>query len=171
MDSVLHKRESRTMSTGVQAAILCPGQVAVHDAMEGDGSGIPHFDPASTVVLFPSADAIAMDVVRRNAVTRVVVIESKWSGCGAILDLPQLAGCTRLRLGSGSSGSSSLRSSYWRYHTKGVPEEGLSTIEAIWHFCRQWHAPEAHSGTASACHCYDDLLWYFAFFHRVIEAS
>ena len=60
------------------------------------------------------------------------------------------------------------RTAYWRYHTKGVPEDGLCTVEAVYFLCRELHA-RAH--VKGDCHCYDDLLYYFAFMHRRVHAA
>eukprot|EP00897_Mesotaenium_endlicherianum_P010569 jgi/Mesen1/9540/ME000064S08884 len=154
---ILHRDERRSACTGVHAALLAPASVALYK----QGAPLPTFDPASTVLLFPSPQSVPIDEVDTEAVKSVVVVESKWKGSQAILNDPALSRLPHVRLRS-------TQTAFWRYTTRGITSDAVSTIEAIHATCRHLHA-HGHGGDPSSCHCYDDLLWYFAYFHRLIE--
>ena len=127
-----------------------------------DLASLPALDPATTVLLFPDDGALPADSVDPDRITDVIVIDSKWGQARGVMEQPALRGIPHVRLGS-------YRSSYWRYHTKGVPDDGLCTVEAVYFLCRELHARRHPPG--EQCHCMDDLLWYFAFQHRRVHAA
>ncbi|KAL4448244.1 hypothetical protein ABPG75_005463 [Micractinium tetrahymenae] len=93
---------------------------------------LPDFNLATTVVLFPEGPQT--DVVGQCApFERVVVLESNWKKAPGMLRHPALARLRRVQLPPG------LRSEYtWRRGDasfRGACEEGLSSIEAIYHCC------------------------------------
>lgn len=106
----------------------------------------------------------------------------------------------------------SYRTAFWRFHVKGVPSDGLCTVEAVYFLCKEVrdrvrcrgtrlshpltlgsatqrlgpiHAhpdrgrpsrptpspKQLHTGAGlhTECHCFDDILWYFAFMHKKIH--
>ncbi|GJP55762.1 hypothetical protein CLOM_g14691 [Closterium sp. NIES-68] len=149
---VFHRTERPSMSTGVHAAVLAPAHVTLHRWADIEAGGLPRFDPADTVVLFPSGDAREvgdMGAEERRRVKRVVLLESKWKGAPALLSLRQLSSLPHIRL------PGCIRSAFWRYHTRGVAPDAVSTVEALMWLCRCWHAragegssvAERHGGT------------------------
>ncbi|CAI5509830.1 unnamed protein product [Closterium sp. Naga37s-1] len=70
----------------------------------------------------------------------------RWKGASALLALPQLASLPHVRL------PSSIRSAFWRYHTRGVAPDAVSTVEALLWLCRCWHAG-GHAGNSQGMGC------------------
>jgi hypothetical protein len=60
------------------------------------------------------------------------------------------------------------RSAFWRFHTRGATEDGVCTIEALHLLLRAWtgQLPEC-----SDSHAYDNLLWYFAHQHMLVQRA
>ncbi|CAI5497285.1 unnamed protein product [Closterium sp. Naga37s-1] len=134
---IFHRTERASMSTGVHAAVLAPAHVTLHRWPDVHARRLPQFHARDTVVLFPSAKAREvgeMSAEERRRVKRVVLLEGKWKGASALLALPQLASLPHVRL------PSSIRSAFWRYHTRGVAPDAVSTVEALLWLCRCWHA-------------------------------
>jgi DTW domain-containing protein YfiP len=127
-----------------------------------DVGSLPALDPTTTVLLFPDDCAVPADSVDASLITDVVVIDSKWGQARGVMEHPALRGIRHVRLGA-------YRTSYWRYHTKGVPDDGLCTVEAVYFLCRELHARRHPPG--EQCACMDDLMWYFAFQHRRVHAA
>ena len=150
-----HAQQTASTATGVHLGILAP------NCKLCEVTALPQLDPFTTVVLYPDEDASPANTVDPSRITDVVVIDSKWGQSRGVLENPALHGLPHVRIGT-------YRTAYWRYHTKGVPEDGLCTVEAVYFLCRELHA-RAH--VKGDCHCYDDLLYYFAFMHRRVHAA
>ncbi|KAG1677454.1 hypothetical protein FOA52_001910 [Chlamydomonas sp. UWO 241] len=158
---ITHKDERPSMNTGVHAAILAPGAVQLHDI-----DHCPEFDKSRAVVLFPSDDALEACDVEPDSIDRAFIIDSKWAKARTLTQHPALAGVRRVKL------SNSARSAFWRFHTKGVADEGVCTIEAMLFFLNSL----AEQGKLSAPaykqpHCFDNLLWYFVHQHKVVQQA
>ena len=123
---------------------------------------LPVFCRETTLVLFPDEEAVPAEEVDAATVTDVVVIDSKWGQAHGVLAHPHLDGCTRVRIGK-------HRTSYWRYHTAGVPEDGLCTVEAVYFLVRELHT-SSHLPNQT-CRCYDDLLWIFNLLHNRVMSE
>jgi len=152
---VTHGQQNESSATGVHLAVLAAAQTRLHSAEE-----LPPLCPETTLLLFPDDSAVDASDVEPTSVTDVVVIDSKWGQAGGVLAHPSLQGVRRVRIGQ-------YRTSYWRFHTRGVPSDGLCTVEAVYFLCRELHS-RAHAG---ACHCFDDLLWLFCAMHRRVMAE
>lgn len=63
-------REERQRSTGVHAKVLAPEQVTLY---EGDGSDMPCFEAASTVIAYPSAGAQCWEELDNLAGTQAML--------------------------------------------------------------------------------------------------
>jgi DTW domain-containing protein YfiP len=148
---VTHGQQNESSATGIHLAVLAD-RVTLCSVDELPVLG------SSAVVMFPDDSATpAEEVDIEGGVTSVICIDSKWGQANGILAHPSLAGVRRVRLRS-------YRTSYWRFHTRGVPDDGLCTVEAVFFLCRELHR-RSHAG---ACHCFDDLLWLFAVQHERI---
>lgn len=147
-----HAAERSSSATGVHLALLAPARVRLLPL-----DGLPaDLAPSTTLLLFPSADALPAERVDVSAVTCVLVVDSKWGqAAGVVAALPR--GVRHVRL-------SAHRTSYWRYHTRGVPDDGLCTVESVYHLLRALCARCRAADTT--CACYDDLLWLFAWQHK-----
>ena len=151
-----HGQQNESSATGVHLGILAPRCKLL------DVGLLPALDPTTTVLLFPDDGAVPADSVDASAITDVVVIDSKWGQARGVMEHPALRGIPHVRLGA-------YRTSYWRYHTKGVPDDGLCTVEAVYFLTRELHSRRHPPG--EQCACMDDLLWYFAFQHRRVHAA
>ena len=129
-------RDDLESATGIHAAALAsPVQVVDFPA----GLVERRYDPETTYVLYPTADALtAAEVVdahgpdQLSALT-VLAIDSKWNNDGAILAHPSLRGLRHLRLRAPPS-----RSRIWRTHAKAI-DGCVSTIEALYCLLREVH--------------------------------
>lgn len=117
----------------------------------------PDFDPADTVLLFPSADAIPISELDTSKIKRVVFIDSQWNRVNRILPDEKIARLPKVKI-------TSYKTHFWRYQQEGA--DCLATIEAIYHFYREFHL-RANAGKYDGE--YDNLLWYFSFFHELIQ--
>lgn len=120
--------------------------------------------------MFPTDDAVQPSELPAgdtpDAVTHIAVLDGKWYQAKRFVSELQAREPHRYRYVKLDEGT---RTSYWRYHTKGVAEEGCCTVEAIYYFCRQWC--ESRSGRhaeGSTCDCYDNLLWLFEHQYRIV---
>jgi DTW domain-containing protein YfiP len=87
-----------------------------------------------TVLLYPCDDAVDIAELDRSTVTRVVFVDSTWSQCSSILSHPALVGLRRVKIAS-------EQTLFWRPQNK-KPDTHLATIEAIYHFFRQFPLPD-----------------------------
>ncbi|KAJ9534067.1 hypothetical protein QJQ45_002068 [Haematococcus lacustris] len=109
---ITHTGEQASKNTGVHAAIIAPEDVTLHDL-----DHCPSFDPAMAVVLFPSDDALEVQALQPRSLQRVFIIDSKWKKAKELNQHPALRGVRRVRL-------THHRSSFWRFHTSGVADDG-----------------------------------------------
>ena len=115
-------REEPQKSTGVHAKVLAPASVDVYDAK----TPLPAFDPATTVVAFPSADARTLSELPDLAsVETVVMLCCPWQQPHKLLELPELAPLRRVRLSEQPG-----ESRFWRVAARDGADQ-LSTIEAL----------------------------------------
>ena len=84
----------------------------------------PEFDKSRAVVLFPSDTALECADLDPASIDRAFIIDSKWKKAKTLLEHPSLDGVRRVKL-------TQTKSSFWRFHTKGVSDEGICTIECI----------------------------------------
>ncbi|GFH16015.1 DTW domain-containing protein [Haematococcus lacustris] len=143
-------------NTGVHAAIIAPEDVTLHDL-----DHCPSFDPAMAVVLFPSDDAVEVQALQPLSLDRVFIIDSKWKKAKELNQHPALRGVRRVRL-------THHRSSFWRFHTSGVADDGVCTIECMLLFLRAL-LQHPLAPPSPDLHAYDDLMWFFAQQHRHIQ--
>ncbi len=138
--SLRHPQEPLSKATGVHAAVLCPAQVSIHNfPADLDRCVAEWGDADTTVLLFPSADATpvcALSAAQLARVRRAVFIDSTWQQARSIWNDPRVAAWPKVAI-------ESQRTRFWRYHELG--DHCLSTIEAIYHLCREWHTRETGS--------------------------
>ena len=160
---ILHdRREKRTQSTAVHAAILAPEQVRIvpfrpnlHEKLQ--------YDPSSTLLLFPDPNAPTVSEIDVSRFTRAVAIgqcnllapcpifqavvfllfarqttDSRWRNANSVLQSPLLSGLQRVRINK-------YHSRFWRYQTE-HPRTALATVEAVYYLCREIHAAK-HNGS------------------------
>jgi DTW domain-containing protein YfiP len=115
-------------------------------------------DPESTVLLFPSDDATPIEDLDPSTVTKVVFVDSTWFQCNQILADKRLCKLRKVKI-------SSAKTMFWRPQ-KGKPDTCLATIEAIYHFFKQYSQAfecQPYDGR------YDNLLFWFVHFHTLIQ--
>ena len=132
---------------------------------------LPDYDPATTLVLYPSPSAVELsdpsiaDMLPH--VRTVVVIESTWQKGGAVYSDPHL-GLHRLQ----AVRLASYESTYWRYQELG--RQALCTLEAIYHCCRELLNIEQQRGGSERTAAMrgselDDLLYLYAAQHQRLQ--
>jgi len=123
----------------------------------------PVYDPETTMVLYPGEGALtARELLEIGQLPqRVVVIDSSWNKSNGVLIREPVGKLRRIKLETSVS-------AFWRFKTTRCDDEvlnkGCSTIEAIFFLCREIHM----AGGEKECHCFDNLLWYFDFFHKKV---
>eukprot|EP00198_Chlamydomonas_reinhardtii_P008743 XP_001698080.1 predicted protein [Chlamydomonas reinhardtii] len=153
---VTHHEEKASKNTGVQVAILAAGQVDLHSMLD-----VPRdVDPSRCAVLFPSDDALEVSQLEPDSIDRLFIIDSRWKKAGELVrsDVFRSMRAVKLR---------ETRSAFWRFHTKGVTDEGVCTIEALYFFLNSL-AKEGKltAPRFAAPHAFDNLLWYFCYQHQ-----
>eukprot|EP00899_Mesostigma_viride_P008722 jgi/Mesvir1/17851/Mv12935-RA.1 len=210
---ILMHKETRPKSTAIQAALLAPGQVFIHEEDADPAEFLSSWDPDTTMLLFPSKDATPVSTLDVGRCQKILVLDSKWKKATNLASGPALANMARVSLNPG------VQPAFWRPNVKGcTSKEGVSTVEAIYFLCKQLHeasntcsrghvngggeCPRGDEGAADGdasqepeqpkerhepastssvrdelekgeggCHCYDNLLYYFSFFHSLIEKA
>lgn len=144
--SIHHPSEKLSKSSAVHAVIVS-AQATMHES-----PSVPDFDPAETILLFPSADAVDVSVYPRlRNVKRVVVVDSQWQRTNGIMAHPNLQKLpcvvinkVRWRClcvnGCRADGSAQRNTFFWRYQPDGMGESMLATIEAIYYMARDFHS-------------------------------
>jgi DTW domain-containing protein YfiP len=156
-DIVHHPAESRAKSTSMHGAVLAPDWVRV---VEFVPAAMASYDLATTVLLYPSKDAVSLrdlppeDLAR---ISRVVLVDSQWQRANQVLRHPAIAALRPVRI-------STATTAFWRYQSHG--SDHLSTVEALYYVMREFH--EAKTGRAYAGE-FDDLLYYFSFTYSLIQ--
>ena len=174
------------MAVQIHACILSPlscrfitlphhghtAQPAEDEKLEAEAEpAVPPYDPATTLVLYPSPSAVPLSdpsiAHLLPNVRTVVVIESTWQKGGAVYSHPQLA-LNRLQ----AVRLSEYESTYWRYQELG--RHALCTLEAIYHLCRELVALEdqrggTHRRDAMGGTQLDDLLYLYAAQHSRLQ--
>ncbi|GAX78826.1 hypothetical protein CEUSTIGMA_g6263.t1 [Chlamydomonas eustigma] len=151
--------EQPSKNTGVQAAILAPGQVQLHDL-----DHCPEFDKERAVVLYPCDTALDIEEVQPDSIDRAFIIDSKWKRARRLIKHPAIEGVRRVKL-------KEHKSAFWRFHTKGVAEEGVCTVEALFFFLNALVEKSKLGEAFCGPHCFDNLLWYFSYQHKVVEKA
>ena len=151
-DRLTHAQQNLTTATGVHLALLAPAHARLLSVDE-----LPVLDPTKTVVLFPDDAAVSAEAVDVSSITDVLVVDSKWGQARGVVASERLRGMRHVRLNA-------YLTSYWRraralpcvsraavapsragaergvprrYHTAGVPPDGLCTVEAVFFLCRE----------------------------------
>ncbi|TPP56625.1 DTW domain-containing protein 1 [Fasciola gigantica] len=164
-DIIKHPREYMGKSTSPQAVILAPEECTLHTYPK-----IPLYDSNKTLLLYPGQEAkplsfFFIDKAKNidpdnndSSFNRVVVIDATWRQAQSIVKHKALNELPVVKL-------SEHRTNYWRFH-KDNPSTCLSTIEAIYYFCVE-HFQLTHDPLNTPYDGrYDNLLFYFSFFHQ-----
>jgi hypothetical protein len=175
--SVHHVGENVKKSTSIHACILSPDYCRFLEYPHQ----LPAYDPRTTILLYPTADAVYLDDPRIDLtpVTRVIVIESTWAKSDIVSTHPALSGLQRVKIRDHES-------TFWRYQELG--RHFLSTLEAIYYTCEEFQqrkkaiaaasagassstvtSSSSSPSTVSTCeYSIDDLLYFYAFQHSRI---
>ncbi|GLI66518.1 hypothetical protein VaNZ11_010388 [Volvox africanus] len=158
---VTHHEEKASKNTGVQVAILGGSQVDLHD-MSHTPTDV---EPSRCAVLFPSDTALEVEQLEPDSIDRLFIIDSRWKKANTLMRTETFRGMRAVRL-------SQTRSAFWRFHTRGVAEAGVCTVEALFFFLDAL----AKQGKLSdprftVPHVFDNLLWYFVYQHQVVQQA
>jgi hypothetical protein len=143
-------------STAVHGKIIAPEDVHIISFPFKDH--LPSYDAASTVVVYPSDDAMVLTQLDKNqlaALKTLVFIDCPWQKAPSILSHHSLSHLRRVKLARPP-----VHSKFWRYHSRG--EGCLSTIEAVHGMLKEYIEVIA----MTECKRYsqgveDDLLFFF----------
>lgn len=120
---VLHPGENRGKSTTLPIATVSP-DVTIHTYPT-----VPELNPATTLVLYPSASAVEIEEVTDvTAVTDVVFVDSTWQQSKAIAADERVTKYRHVKL-------SGIVSLFWRFQDRDPYH--LATVEAIYHAVRR----------------------------------
>lgn len=144
---VLHEKMERKKSTALHTLLLCPQQVTVYTF-----PNLPHFDPTTTLLVYPSSHAGSIQQIsrqreererggesgdKRNAIRLVLFLEASWDDASLMSHHPKLTNLPCVTLSHDASNSESSRhvqpsTVFWRFQPFG--SHFLSSIEAIHQF-------------------------------------
>src|SRR3546814_7271954 len=115
-------------------------------------SDLPPFDAATTLVLFPSAQASFIDEVEGlEAYSSIVLVDCRWTTLRAAND-PQLQRLKHVKLRHVPE-----QSVFWRYHSAG--DGCVSSIEALYYAFKEILQVTGKTVTGGVL---EDLLYIFA---------
>ncbi|GIL75732.1 hypothetical protein Vretimale_15281 [Volvox reticuliferus] len=158
---VTHHEEKASKNTGVQAAILARDQVDLHD-MSHTPTDV---EPSRCAVLFPSDTALEVEQLEPDSIDRLFIIDSRWKKANSLMRTETFRTMRAVRL-------SHTRSAFWRFHTRGVAEAGVCTIEALFFFLDALAKQgKLRDPRFSVPHVFDNLLWYFVYQHQVVQQA
>jgi DTW domain-containing protein YfiP len=160
VDIIKHDRERSGKTTSFHAKILAPSQVRLIDfpfPEDDTRSLFADYAAENTVVLFPGPQSVRVgELAGLEKVTRVLVLDATWTSVSTILSSEALKGLRQVKL-------EPQQAHFWRLARHPTH---VSTIEAIWHFFRDYQDARAQDrGTGKNL---DDLLFFFAFFYRLV---
>lgn len=128
-----------------------------------ESPNVPDYDPAETILLFPSSDAVDVaDYPLLSKVKRVVVVDSQWQKTNGIISHPNLKKLPCVVI-------SKRKTYFWRYQPDGMGDEMLATIEAIYYMAKDFH--NATNTEVPYDGRFDNLLFFFAHQYRVIQQA
>jgi hypothetical protein len=139
-----------TTTTTTTATIITPTTTTSNPAPGGDSTGasaqrttfnIPIYDPATTVLLYPSDDAVWLDELDFTGVLSVVVVESPWRYSDEVAKQPSLLRLRHVKIRGQTA-------THWRHQPLG--SSYLCTVEAIYYFLCARHTALARTSLPSA---------------------
>ncbi|KAI9227398.1 MAG: DTW domain-containing protein [Piptocephalis tieghemiana] len=154
LDIIKHEKELDSKSTAIHAKLLAPADTTIHSFP----SDYPEYPKdGSTLLLFPTEGAKTLDQVDTSKFKRLVVIDGTWRQAKTMCRLsPSLDRLPKVKIAE-------QKTTFWRFQN--LDEHYLATIEAIYHFYREYHLSLYHQPT----HQYDDLLFFYKFFYDRIQ--
>lgn len=192
---IKHPQEHNSKSTGVHAPILSAARLISYE----QDVELPAYDPASTVLLFPSPRSTSLrDMGAALQGVKLAIIVDCTVRKESVFVTPLLIDTVNLVVTDHVSRFSSAASQwsqahgilsderlsslphvhieaektlFWRYQ-KGKTEDHLATIEAVYFFCRQFHQAlhrAAVPGWTEYTGQYDDLLYYYAYQYELVQ--
>jgi DTW domain-containing protein YfiP len=160
---VKHPQEHNSKSTGVHAPILSAARL-IDYAPEAE---LPPYDPASTVLLFPSESAACvhdMTLAQLQAVRTCIIVDCTWAQASGILSDERLRSLPHVSI-------EAEKTLFWRFQ-KGKTANHLATIEAMYFFCRQYHQALHAAGAPGLppySDQYDDLFYYYSYQYETVQ--
>ncbi|KAI8393472.1 DTW domain-containing protein [Radiomyces spectabilis] len=155
LDVVKHEQELDGKSTAIHARVIANEDVDIYN-----WQSMPKLEnPERTLLLFPGPDAKTLKDIPRDSFDRVIVIDGTWKQANKIArETPGLQSLQKVTI-------SPRETHFWRYQQ--LSEHHLATIEAIYYFYREY--AEAYETTTAYDGRYDNLLFYYRFFYKLIQ--
>lgn len=152
-----HFRESDSKSTAVHAKLLSPDvTITTYDPRDQAASSRLQ-QQEGTFLLYPGSDAIDISGAEPPlSISRLIIIDGTWRQSKSMART--LSGIPKVTFPASSS-------FFWRYQNFG--SHCVSTIEALYHFCRAFG--DRFSGPPAENPNYDDLLFLFSHFYKIIQ--
>ena len=157
-----HPGEVEGKSTAVHAKLLAPHHVSIHIYPD-----IPDYRQEKALLVFPGKESKTLDAFRESSdgpdrevfqFEKIVFVDSTWHQCYKICQDPRIVSLPQVMIDS-------RETLFWRYQT-GKPKEYLSTIEAVYYLCVDYHKivlRKCYQGE------YDNLLFLFKFMFEKIH--
>jgi len=151
VDVIHHPTELVSKSTAIHAKLISPDDVSMFEF-----PNFPEYDFDSTLLLFPSKNALSVQEVDFTNIKKVVFIDSQWQKTKRMLNHEGLSKLRSLKIDL-------QKTMFWRYQRVG--EHCLATIEAIYYFFKEYHFKQTGSYEGQ----YDDILYYYSLFYNLIQ--
>ena len=152
---VRHSGEKKSKSSVIPLKMVSPEHVSLYSFHRSATASLPNVSSDDTVILYPSDDSLEVDQIDWSPIKNILVVDSTWTQTREVLGILQSDKYRKVRL------SNLYETKFWRYQNK--PASCLATVEAIYLVLRD--AFESFPGQ------FDDLLWFYAFNHRLIREA
>jgi DTW domain-containing protein YfiP len=148
-------------ATGLHAKLVAPDDVTITQVADVTGLSALKFDPADTLLVFPSDDAVPCQEIMPglSAFKRLVLVDTSWQKTKSFVAHPSLAKLKRVQLQNPPKASF-----FWRWHDKGA--NCISTIEALLYILIEY--ADAITGSATEDCSELQLLYFFAMQSKAI---
>uniref|UniRef100_A0A0G4IG95 tRNA-uridine aminocarboxypropyltransferase 1 n=1 Tax=Chromera velia CCMP2878 TaxID=1169474 RepID=A0A0G4IG95_9ALVE len=122
---IRHPKEKPGKSSAIPMRILAPRHVEIHDFPK-----IPDVDLSSTVLLFPSEDALEATKIDWRPINTLVVVDCTWNQTFGVMLDPKLQAMRKVKL-------QGCKTRNWRIIRRPNSEFFLSTVEATYFLLRE----------------------------------
>jgi DTW domain-containing protein YfiP len=152
VDIMKHVSELESKSTALHAKLLAPDYVTLYSYPAQLVRLEEYMRGSACVLLFPTADSLSINQVDWSNMKRLIVLDGTWNQVRGMSSHPVLQKLPRIHI-------ENVETLFWRSNGHGKEDRPdlLSTIEAIYHFFRQYTIMTAGHYEGQ----YDNLLFLF----------
>jgi len=151
VDIIHHPTELVSKSTAIHAKIISSENVHIYEFPD-----FPDYHRDETLLLFPSQDSLTVKEIDFSSIKKVVFVDSQWQKTRKMMSDQRLSSLKCMKIDT-------QKTKFWRYQRFG--ENYLATIEAIYHFFKEYHTQKTGSYEGQ----YDDILYYYSLFYNLIQ--